>query len=184
MLSQIRPALTLLGAFSVILGLGYPLAMTGAAQVLMPRQANGSLIARDGRIIGSALIGQEFIGAGYLHGRPSATSPAYNAAASGGSNLGPGSAALRAQVAERVAGLGQVPVPSDAVTASASGLDPHLSLAAALLQVPRIATDRGLDPAAVELAIRGASIGPAFGLVGEPVVNVLDANLALDAMMR
>lgn len=184
MISQIRPALTLLGAFSLILGLGYPLAMTGAAQLLLPAQANGSLIEQGGRIIGSSLIGQEFTGATYLHGRPSATSPAYNASASGGSNLGPSSAALKAAVAERAAAFGPGPVPSDAVTTSASGLDPHLSLAAALMQVPRIADARGLTPAAVEQAIRGASTGPAFGLVGDPIVNVLQANLALDARLR
>lgn len=184
MLSHLRPALTLVGAFSLLLGLGYPLAMTGVAQVLMPDQANGSLIEQGGRIVGSSLIGQEFTGAGYLHGRPSATSPAYNASGSGGSNLGPSSAALQAAVAERTAAFGPGPVPSDAVTTSASGLDPHLSLAAALLQVPRISADRGLDPAAVELAIRGASSGPAFGFVGDPIVNVLEANLALDALLR
>jgi len=184
MLSQLRPALTMVGAFSLLLGLAYPLAMTGAAQVLMPVQANGSLIKQAGRIVGSSLIGQEFTGAGYLHGRPSATSPAYNASASGGSNLGPSSSVLIAAVSERAASFGQGPVPSDAVTASASGLDPHLSQAAALLQVPRIAAARGLDPAAVEQAIRSASIGPAFGFVGQPIVNVLEANLALDALMR
>lgn len=184
MISQLRPALTMVGAFSLFLGLGYPLAMTGAAQILLPDQANGSLIERDGRTVGSSLIGQEFTSAGYLHGRPSATSPAYNASSSGGSNLGPSSAALHAAVAERTAAFGQAPVPSDAVTASASGLDPHLSLAAALRQVPRIADARGLDPATVELAIRGASTGPAFGFVGQPIVNVLQANLALDALGR
>ena len=184
MLSQLRPALTLVGAFSLLLGLGYPLAMTGVAQVLMPDQANGSLIEQGGRIVGSSLIGQEFTGAGYLHGRPSATSPAYNASGSGGSNLGPSSAALQAAVAERAAAFGPGPVPSDAVTTSASGLDPHLSLAAALLQVPRIATARGLDPAAVELALRDVSTGPAFGFVGGSIVNVLEANLALDALVE
>lgn len=184
MLTHLRPALTMVGAFSLLLGLGYPLAMTGIAQALLPDQANGSLIERDGRVIGSSLIGQDFTRAEYLHGRPSATSPAYNASASGGSNLGPSSAALKTAVADRAAAFGPLPVPSDAVTASASGLDPHLSLKAALMQVPRIATERGLDPAAVELAIRKASSGPAFGLVGSAIVNVLEANLALDALVN
>lgn len=184
MLSQLRPALTMVGAFSLLLGLAYPLAMTGIAQTLLPGQANGSLIERDGRVVGSSLIGQEFTGPGYLHGRPSATSPAYNASASGGSNLGPSSAALKSAVAERAASYGPLPVPSDAVTTSASGIDPHLSLAAALVQVPRIANARGLDPARVELALRSASSGPAFGFVGGPIVNVLTANLALDALVK
>lgn len=182
MLSQLRPALTMLGAFSLLLGLAYPLAMTAISQALMPFQANGSLIERGGQIIGSRLIGQEFDAPGHLHGRPSATSPAYDAAASGGSNLGPSAAALHAEVARRAAAFGPLPVPSDAATASASGLDPHLSLAAALRQVPRIAAARGLDPATVEGAIRGAVTGPAFGFVGQPIVNVLEANLALDAL--
>lgn len=184
MFRHLRPALTLLLAFSLLLGLGYPLAMTGVAQLLFPAQANGSLIARDGRIVGSALIGQEFTAPRYLHGRPSATQPAYDAAASGGSNLGPSSARLKAAVAARATAFGPLPVPSDAVTASASGLDPHLSLPAALAQVQRIARARGQEPLAVAAAIRGAATGPAFGLVGGAVVNVLEANLALDALVQ
>ncbi|MCZ0962913.1 potassium-transporting ATPase subunit KdpC [Paracoccus benzoatiresistens] len=181
MISQLRPALVMLGAFTVLLGLGYPLAMTGIAQVTMPRQAGGSLVERDGAIVGSVLIGQAFTRPEYLHSRPSATDPAYNAGSSTGSNLGPSSAALLAQVRERAAAQGPGPVPSEMATASASGLDPHITLDAALRQVDRIAAARGVPPAAVEDAIRGATTGPAFGLLGEPIVNVLAANLALDA---
>lgn len=180
MISQLRPALVMLGTFTVLLGLGYPLAMTGIAQVAMPRQADGSLVERDGTVVGSALIGQSFTGPGWLHGRPSATDPAYNAGSSTGSNLGPSSTALLAQVKERAAAFGPGPVPSEMATASGSGLDPHVTLEAALRQVPRIAQERGMDPAAVEGAIRSATTGPAFGFVGEPVVNVLGANLALE----
>lgn len=180
MISQLRPALTLLGAFSLILGIGYPLALTGVAQVLMPAKANGSMIERDGVVVGSALIGQSFTGPGWLHGRPSATDPAYNAGSSTGSNLGPSSAALLAQVGERAAAFGPGPVPSEMATASGSGLDPHVTLDAALRQVPRIAQARGMDPAAVEQAIGAATTGPAFGFLGAPIVNVLDANLALE----
>lgn len=182
MFSQLRPALTLVGAFSLMLGIAYPLAMTGVAQVLMPAQANGSLILRDGRIVGSVLIGQAFTLPEYLHSRPSATDPAYNAASSTGGNLGPSSAALLEQVTARATAFGPLPVPSEMATASASGLDPHITLAAALSQAPRIATARGIDPADVETAIRAAATGPAFGFVGAPIVNVLEVNLALDAI--
>lgn len=179
MFSQLRPALTLLVAFSLLLGIAYPLAMTGISKALFPAQANGSLIVKDGTVIGSALIGQGFTQAGYLHPRPSAGG--YDAANSGGSNLGPSSKALIADVKTRATAFGPTPVPSDIVTASASGLDPHISLGAALAQVPRIAQARGVAPAQVEAAIRAATTGPAFGFVGGPVVNVLRANLALDA---
>ena len=181
MISQLRPALVMTGAFTVLLGLGYPLAMTGVAQVAMPGQADGSLVERNGTIVGSALIGQAFTRPEYLHPRPTATDPAYNAGASTGSNLGPSSAALLAQVRDRAAGQGPAPVPSGMATASGSGLDPHITLDAALRQVDRIAAARGVPGAAVQGAILGAATGPAFGFVGEPIVNVLGANLALDA---
>ncbi|MFC0341174.1 potassium-transporting ATPase subunit KdpC [Paracoccus niistensis] len=181
MFSQLRPALTMVGAFSVLLGLGYPLAMTGIAQAVMPAQADGSLIRQGDRVIGAALIGQDFTRQEYLHGRPSATDPAYNAASSTGSNFGPSSAASTEQVKARAAAFGGAPVPSEMATASASGLDPHVSLEGALRQVPRIAAARGIEPGAVEAAIRSAVTGPAFGFVGAPIVNVLRANLALDA---
>ncbi|MFI0397096.1 potassium-transporting ATPase subunit KdpC [Paracoccus jiaweipingae] len=179
MFSQLRPALTLIGAFSAVLGLGYPLAITGIAQAVMPAQANGSLIARDGVTLGSALIGQRFTRPEYLHPRPSAVD--YDAANSGGSNLGPSSAELLAQVRDRAAAFDAPPAPSDMATASASGLDPHISRAAALAQVPRIAAARGLDESAIRAAIDAATTGPAFGFVGDPIVNVLQTNLALDA---
>ena len=182
MISQLRPALVMLGTFTVLLGLGYPLAMTGIAQVTMPRQADGSLVERDGTVVGSALIGQSFTRPEYLHPRPSATDPAYNAGSSTGSNLGPSSAALLAQVRDRATAEGPGPVPSVMATASASGLDPHVTLDAALRQVDRIAAARGIPGTAVEGAILGAVTGPAFGFVGEPIVNVLGANLALDAL--
>lgn len=181
MISQLRPALVMVGAFTVLLGLAYPLAMTGIAQVAMPRQADGSLVMRDGVVVGSALIGQSFTRPEYLHPRPSATDPAYNGGASTGSNLGPSSATLLGQVRDRAAAEGPAPVPSEMATASASGLDPHITLRAALRQVDRIAAAGGVPPATVEAAIRGAATGPAFGFVGEPIVNVLGANLALDA---
>ncbi|WP_347266700.1 potassium-transporting ATPase subunit KdpC [Paracoccus sp. (in: a-proteobacteria)] len=184
MLSHIRPAVTLVLAFSAILGLAYPLAMTVLVQRLMPAQANGLLVERDGRILGSLLIGQAFTEARYLQGRPSATDPAYNAGSSTGSNLGPSSAVLLEQVRERAAAWGEAPIPAEMATASASGLDPHVSLGAALAQVPRIASARGQDPATVEAAIRAAASGPAFGFVGGRIVNVLAANLALDAGPR
>lgn len=182
MISQLRPALVMVAVFTLLLGLGYPLAMTGIAQVAMPRQADGSLVERDGTVVGSALIGQSFARPEYMHPRPSATDPAYNAGSSTGSNLGPSSAALLAQVRERAAVFGPAPVPSELATASGSSLDPHITLNAALRQVDRIAAARSIPKAAVEGAIRGATTGPAFGLLGEPVVNVFGANLALDAL--
>ncbi len=182
LLSQLRPALTLLAVFALLLGVGYPLAMTGIAQVVFPAQANGSLIRQGDIIVGSSLIGQDFTAPRYLHGRPSVTDPAYNAASSGAGNLGPSSAALLATVRDRAAALGDAPVPSEMATASASGLDPHITLGAAIRQVPRIAEARGMAPEAVARAIRSATSGPAFGFVGSSIVNVLQANLALDAM--
>jgi len=172
----------LLAVFALLLGVAYPLAMTGIAQTVFPAQANGSLIRQCDAIVGSSLIGQDFTSPGYLHGRPSATDPAYNARSSGGSNLGPSNAALLASVRDRATAFGDAPVPSEMATASASGLDPRVTLEAALRQVPRIAEARGVAPEAVSAAIRSATTGPAFGFVGGSIVNVLQANLALDAL--
>jgi K+-transporting ATPase ATPase C chain len=183
MLASMRPALTLTVLFTLLLGLGYPLAMTGLAQALFPAAASGSLIERDGRVVGSALIGQAFAEPRYLRGRPSAVG--HDAANSGGSNLGPTNAALISAVRERAAVVaaedGVARPPVDLVTASGSGLDPHLSPEAALLQAPRIAAARGADADAVRRLIESRIETPALGVLGEPVVNVLLTNLALDA---
>ncbi|GEP03605.1 K(+)-transporting ATPase subunit C [Methylobacterium oxalidis] len=200
MLSQLRPALVLLLALSAVTGLAYPLAMTGIAGAIFPARAAGSLVERDGRVVGSGLIGQSFAGAGYFHGRPSATTapdpadasktvPApYNAANSMGSNLGPTSAALAERVrgdldALRAENPGQ-PVPVDLVTASGSGLDPDISPEAALFQVPRVARARDLPEDRLRDLVAGQVQGRTLGLLGEPRVNVLALNLALDALAR
>lgn len=186
MSAHLRPAVVLLLLFSLLCGLVYPLAMTGLAQTLFPQQANGSLIERQSRVIGSALIGQAFTGDAYFHGRPYATVPAYNAAASGGSNAGPSSRALHdrlsAERERRMAENPQQPVPVDLLTASGSGLDPHLSPAAALFQVPRVAHARGLDATTLTALVQQQVQPRTLGLLGEPVVNVLALNLALDAL--
>ena len=193
-MSQLRPAFVLLVAFTVLTGLIYPLAITGIGQLLLPVQANGSIVSRDGRIVGSSLIGQSFVSDGYFHGRPSATTapdPAdasktvdapYNAANSSGSNLGPSSKALTEAVAERAAALGPGPQPADLVTASGSGLDPHISPAAALAQAGRVARSRGLPEERVRALVEARVEGREFGLFSEPRVNVLALNLALDAL--
>jgi K+-transporting ATPase ATPase C chain len=181
MRAHLRPAVTLTVLFTLLTGLAYPLALTGAAQALFPAAANGSLIERNGAVLGSALIAQPFAGAAYLHPRPSASG--WNAAGTGASNLGPTSAALIAAVAERRAAaeaLNSAPATIDAVTASGSGLDPHVSPENALAQADRIAAARGADPAAVRAAIAAAVEGRGLGLYGEPRVNVLLTNLALD----
>jgi potassium-transporting ATPase KdpC subunit len=198
MLREIRPAIVMIVAMTVLTGLAYPLAMTGIAQVAFPYQANGSLIEKDKKVIGSALLGQNFEKPEYFHGRPSATSdvdpkdptktvPApYNAANSSGSNAGPTSKALIERVAGDVKALKEenpnAPIPIDLVTTSASGLDPDISPAAAMFQVPRVAKARGLDEAELRQLVQAHIAGRTFGLLGEPRVNVLQLNMALDAL--
>jgi K+-transporting ATPase ATPase C chain len=185
--NDVRAAIVLLGALALLTGIVYPLAVTGIAQVAFPSAANGSFLVADGRVRGSSLIGQPFSAPGYFWSRPSATSPMpYNAAASTGSNLGPTNPALVAAVQDRVAALRAAdpgltgPIPVDLVTASASGLDPDISAAAALVQVPRVARARGLSEEVLRQLVRTHIEGRAFGFLGEPRVNVLALNLALD----
>lgn len=196
MLSEFRPALVVLVILTALTGLVYPLAMTGVASLVFPRQAQGSLIERDGKIVGSALIGQEFKAERYFHGRPSATTapdpndstktvPApYNAANSGGSNLGPTNKALIERVTEDVGKLKaenpSMPVPIDLVTTTASGLDPDISPEAALFQVPRVAKARKMTEDSVRKLVGERIEGRLMGVLGEPRVNVLALNLALD----
>ena len=198
MLREIRPAIVFVVALTLITGVAYPFAMTGIAQILFPHQAQGSLVERDGKVIGSSLIGQEFTSDAYFHGRPSATTtpdpndPAktvaapYNAANSGGSNLGPTSKSLIERIEGDLAKLKQenpsAQVPIDLVTASGSGLDPHISPQAALFQAPRIAKARDLPEDQVRRLVVENTSGPLAGLLGEPRVNVLELNLALDRM--
>jgi K+-transporting ATPase ATPase C chain len=188
MMKELRSALVMLGVLTVVTGVLYPLAVTGIAQVVFPAQAGGSLVVKDGTVVGSALIGQPFDDPKYFWGRLSATAPSpCNGASSSGSNLGPLSAALHDAVQGRVAALraadpGQGgPIPVDLVTASASGLDPHISPAAAYYQVARVARRRGLSEARVRALVAARIEGRQFGFLGEPRVNVLQLNLALDA---
>jgi potassium-transporting ATPase KdpC subunit len=198
MLREIRPAIIVLVALTLITGLAYPLAMTGIAEVIFPRQAQGSMIERDGQVVGSALIGQNFTTDKYFHGRLSATTAPdpndstktvaapYNAANSGGSNLGPSNKALIDRVQGDLDKLKQenpsAPVPADLVTTSASGLDPEISPEAALFQVPRIAKARNLPENRIRELVAEQTQGRFLGLLGEPRVNVLLINLALDRL--
>ncbi|HTR16415.1 MAG TPA: K(+)-transporting ATPase subunit C [Acetobacteraceae bacterium] len=200
MLRQLRPAVVMIVGMTALTGLVYPLAMTGIASVVLPYQANGSLIEHDGKTIGSALIGQNFTQARYFHGRPSAltgTDPKdptktiptpYDASESGGSNLGPTSKALVDRVRGDAAKLAQenpgVPVPVDLVTTSASGLDPDITPAAAFFQVPRVARERHLPEQQVRQFVADHVQGRLLGLIGEPHVNVLRLNLDLDALTQ
>ena len=181
MLNQIRPAIVLTLLFTLLTGLAYPLAMTGIGQAVFPAQANGSRIERGGTIVGSALIGQNFVRPDYFWPRPSATGPdPYNAAASSGSNIGPTGKVLIERTAAAVTALGQNPAPADSVTTSGSGLDPHISPQFAAIQVARVAAARAIDPSVVEALLADVTEGPALGIFGEPRVNVLRLNLALD----
>lgn len=188
MISLLRPAMVLLGLFTLVTGLLYPLAVTGVAQGVLPTPANGSLLVEGGRVAGSELIGQPFDDARFFWSRPSATAPfPYNGAASTGSNLGPSNPALADAVLGRIEALraadpgNEAPVPVDLVTASGSGLDPHESPAAALYQVGRVARARGLPEDRVRALVERATEGRWLGLFGEPRVNVLRLNLALAA---
>ena len=187
MLTSLRPALVMVGLFTLVLGLAYPLAVTGVAQTIFPAQANGSLVrGADGVVQGSSMIGQPFAEARYLHPRPSAAGDGYNAAGSSGSNLGP----LNPDLAERVktdadairADTGAMAIPADAVTTSASGLDPDISPAYARLQATRVAAARGLTVGQVQGVIDDQTQGPLLGFIGQPTVNVLRTNRALDAL--
>jgi K+-transporting ATPase ATPase C chain len=183
---QLRAALAVLGAMTLITGVAYPLAVTGVAQVIFPHQANGSLIVKNGKPVGSELIGQQFDDPKYFWGRLSGTTPAYNGGASSGTNYGPLNPAFKDAAKARIDALraadpeNTAPVPVDLVTASGSGLDPHISPAAAEYQVARVAKARGLDPERVRSIVRAHTRGRVLVVLGEPAVNVLELNLALD----
>jgi K+-transporting ATPase ATPase C chain len=188
MLTQLKPALLMLLWMTLLTGVIYPFAMTGIAQGAMPKQANGSLLYNAETVAGSSLIGQEFSDPKYFWGRLSGTAPAYNAAASSGSNYGPLNPALKDMVQARIDALkaadpgNSTPIPVDLVTASGSGLDPHISPAAASYQAARVARVRGIDATKVEALIAEHTEGRTFGILGEPTVNVLELNRALDTL--
>ncbi len=191
MFTQCLPALRMLAVLTLLTGVLYPFFVTGIAQIAFPSAANGSPIVADAKTVGSRLLGQPFDDAKYFWGRPSATSPyPYNGAASSGSNQGPRNPALVDAVKDRIKALrdadpgNTAPVPVDLVTASGSGLDPHISIAAAQYQLPRVAKARGLAPDKVQVLLDASTEGRTFGLLGEPRVNVLDLNLALDRVAR
>lgn len=184
-LTSLRPAIVMTLLFALLLGVVYPLALTAIGQLVFPAQANGSLIRQDGKVVGSTLIGQAFASDRYFHPRPSAAGKGYDAMASSGSNLGPTSRALVERVKQDIAANRTSPdpvVPSDLVTASASGLDPHISPDAALYQVGRVAQARGMESHRVRALVNASVEGPLLGFLGEPRVNVLEINRRLDAI--
>ena len=191
-MSQVKRAVIVFLSFSFLCGLVYPLMITAIAQALFPHRAGGSLVMVDGRVAGSELIGQTFREPGYFHGRPSATAPAYNASASSGSNLGPTNAKLLEQVKERIGKVRSendlasfdAPVPADLVLTSASGLDPHISPASAMLQVQRVASERGLPESEIESLVSRHVEWPLLGVWGRERVNVLKLNTALDKLKQ
>lgn len=187
-LKQIYPAIAMTVVLTVLLGIIYPLAVTGLAFVMFPAKAGGSLIEKNGKVIGSSLIGQPFTGPGYFHSRPSAAGSGYDGTASGGTNLGPTSQKLMDNVKTAADSLREEnpgsPIPIDMVTSSASGLDPHITPAAAEFQVPRVAKERSMNSDEVRRLVREHTEGRQFGLLGEPRVNVLELNLALDGVRR